>query len=459
MHRLDDAAAQFREALRGNSEMVEAHINLGSILQKEGRLQEAMSHYRQAQRIKPDSAEALTNLGSALQKEGRTEEAKEHYLAALRLNPGLLETRTNLGTAWHEQGRYEEALTAYDEVLRLQADFGPARWSRALVWLVQGDFERGWPDYEWRWTQFDGPLRAFPQPRWNGADLGGQPILIHAEQGLGDTLQFIRYVPMVHERGGKVIVECQPALAQLVATVSGVETVVSHGSAWPAFAVHAPLLSLPRIFQTSLSTIPAVVPYVHVTAELVAQWQSRLAEVAPPAVHGGRCLRIGIAWQGNPKYVSDRKRSIPLSQFEPLSNVPGVTLISLQRGAGTEQLQSVAGRWRVIDMENSLGNDPESLLNLAAIIKNLDLVITCDTAIAHLAGALAAPVWVALPHIPDWRWLLQREDSPWYPSMRLFRQSCQGRWDDVFTRMESELQAKSSSLGHSGESDEVVRER
>ncbi len=264
-------------------------------------------------------------------------------------------------------------------------------------------------------TQTDYPQRIFPQPRWDGSDLAGRAILLYAEQGLGDTLQFIRYAPLVRERGGKVIVECQPQLAELLRGAAGVDQVIAQGSALPAFAVQVPLLSLPAIFHTTLQNIPAAVPYLRLDAELVQRWGRELPR------RGG--LQIGIAWQGNPRHLLDQRRSIALSQFAPLAKVEGVQLVSLQHGPGAEQIRAVADKFHVTDLASKLGNAARTMLDIAAVIKNLDLVITCDTAIAHLAGALGVQVWVALPLAPDWRWLLQREDSPWYPTMRLFRQT------------------------------------
>jgi hypothetical protein len=328
------------------------------------------------------------------------------------------------------------------------------------LWLLRGDFAQGWSEYEWRWLQPNTPPRSLPQPLWDGSPLDGKIILLHAEQGLGDTLHFIRYAPLVQQRGGKVIVECQSALRPLLTGFPGVSSLVDRGATLPAFEVQAPLLSLPRILNTRLNAIPNEVPYLHADSKLVSRWRRELRKD-----EGGRMtddvggyasssfrlhpssFRIGIAWQGSPTYRYDRQRSIPLSQFAPLSQIAGVRLISLQKGPGAEQLQ-------MMKEEEGQGNEKSTMdtvssfvldetvgafVDTGAIMEQLDLVICSDSAVAHLAGALGVPVWLALPLVPDWRWLLDREDSPWYPSMRLFRQTRCDQWDDVFERVTAEL--------------------
>ena len=382
-NKLQTAASHHREALRLDPDFAEAHLNLGSVLQKQDQLDAAIGHYRQALQIRPGFAEAHINWGSALQKQDFPAEAIAHYEHALRIMPDSAEAHTNLGGALMDEGKLEEALAHYERAIQINPNFPQARWSRALLWLLQGAYERGWPEYEWRLTQFDHPPRTFSQPRWDGSELDGRTILLHAEQGLGDTLQFIRYVPLVRKCGGKVVVECQPPLVDLVRSVEGIDQVIAHGSPLPAFAVQAPLLSLPGIFHTQLGTIPAAVPYLKVDAELMEHWGQEVSH--------SDGLHIGIAWQGNPRHPHDRKRSIPLVQFAPLAAVNGVHLVSLQHGPGNDQLSALNGQFGVREI------DCRTLLNLAAVMKNLDLVISCDTAVAHLAGALGVPTWLALP--------------------------------------------------------------
>jgi hypothetical protein len=298
-----------------------------------------------------------------------------------------------------------------------------------------GHFEQGWPSYEWRWKckEFGSmpPLRA---PLWDGSPLDGRTILIHAEQGLGDTLQFIRYVPLVQQRGGRVIMMCQPPLMRLLAHCPGIERLIPHGETPPEIDLHVPLLSLPKLLGTTVESVPADGPYLDADSDLVEIWRHRLA--AYPG------FKIGIAWQGNPKFRLDRIRSIPLAQFAPLADVPGVHLLSLQKGAGGEQLAAPERRFPVTDLGCQLDETTGAFMDTAAVMKNLDLVITSDTSIAHLAGALGVPVWVALNDVPDWRWLLNRDDSPWYPPMRLFRQRRTGHWEDVFDRIAEALRER-----------------
>jgi len=451
MGKVDEAAIHYHEALRLRPSYAEAHNNLGNVLQQQGKLEDATARHREALRLNPNYAEAYNNLGVVLQRLGKLEEATAQCQHALRLRPDHAAAHNNLGMALRLQGKLDEAVTHFQQALRLQPNFPDPHFNLALVWLVRGDFARGWPECEWRWTQPGFTRCAFPQPLWDGSDLGGQTILLYAEQGLGDTLHFIRYASLVRQRGGKVIVECQPVLLPLLAGVSGIDRLAAHGSALPEFDVQAPLLSLPRIFQTVLDTIPATVPYLHAMDKLVSHWrrESRKSEVGSPKSeevqltsdirHPTSDFLVGIAWQGNPGFLHDRLRSIPLAHFARLARVEGIQLISLQKGPGTDQLRAMADQCPVHDLGDGLDEGSGAFMDTAAVMKNLDLVISSDTVVPHLAGALGVPVWVALALAPDWRWLLQRADCPWYPTMRLFRQSRPGDWDEVFERIAKEL--------------------
>jgi Flp pilus assembly protein TadD len=429
--KLDDAVVHHRQAVQLNQHYATAHYNLGSVLERQSKLDEAIACYRQALHLQPNLAEAWNNLGIALERQDKLDDAVASFQEALRLRPGYAEAYNNLGKGYYARGRVAEALAQFEQALRVKPDYADAHANRALLWLLQGDFEQGWQEYEWRWAQPGALRRGFRQPLWDGAALEGRTILLHSEQGLGDTVQFIRYVSLVKERGGKVIVQCQAPLVCLLSGLKGIDQIVAMEQQIPDFDVHVPLLSLPGIFRTTLACIPAPVPYLHADQALVDRWRATFPK--RPA------FRVGIAWQGNPSFRSDRQRSIPLMQFQQLATVPDVELVSLQKGPGTDQLRGLQGKFSVTDLQNVLGGDNESFANIAAIMMHLDLVISCDTAIAHLAGALGVNVWVALPLLPDWRWLLQREDSPWYPTMRLFRQTRYGQWGDVFDRMAEEL--------------------
>jgi hypothetical protein len=329
-------------------------------------------------------------------------------------------------------GQPEGAVACYSRALELKPDYDEARRNRSLVRLLLADYDRGWADYELRWGAAGLPVRAVNRPLWDGGPLNGRTILLHAEQGLGDTIQFARYVPLVKAKGGTVVLACQKPLLRLLAALPGVDRLVPQADTLPNFDIHAPLLSLPCILgTTSTDTIPASVPYLRAEAALVTRWREKLA-----AIPGHK---VGIAWQGSKSFKADQLRSVPLERFAPLAEVPGVTLISLQKGHGSEQLAQVS--FPVTELP---GLDEESgpFMDTAAVMTCLDLVISTDTAIPHLAGALNVPCWMATPFSPDWRWLLDREDSPWYPSLRLFRKPTLRDWEPVFRRIAAELRAR-----------------
>jgi hypothetical protein len=296
-----------------------------------------------------------------------------------------------------------------------------------MLLLLTGDFEPGWREYEWRWKTTRFPPRNFRQPVWCGEPLEGRAILLHTEQGLGDALQFIRYAPLVKRFGGTVFVECEKPLWKLLSRCPGIEQLIVAGEEVPPFDVYAPLLSLPGILKTTMASIPANVPYVFADNALITLWRDRLG--------GGRLFRIGINWHGRTGRGYWRERDIPIECFAALSRVPNVQLVSLQRGEGEHEL--ARSGIPIIDLSDEVDTVHGAFMDTAAIMTNLDLVITSDTSIPHLAGALGVPVWLALPFVPDWRWLLDRSDSPWYPTMRLFRQGRAGDWSDVFSQIET----------------------
>jgi Tfp pilus assembly protein PilF len=426
--KFDEAATSYRQACRLKPSDPEVHNNLGIALAKQDQLDEAAACFRQAAVLKPGYPDAHNNLGSILDKQDKFDEAEVSYRQALGLKPDYPEAHNNLGLVLWKQGKFDEAMASYEQALHHQPDCPEAHWNRALVWLTRGHLEQGWPGYQWRWKIKDfGPLPPFQAPLWDGSPLDGRTILVHAEQGLGDTLQFLRYLPLVHQRGGRVIFLCQPPLTRLLRRTPGIERLLAHGDPVPAFDVHVPLLSLPGLFGTTLESVPADVPYLEAEPQLVEAWRHRLGSYPG--------FKVGIAWQGNPKFRLDRFRSIPLAQFAPLADVPGVHLLSLQKGIGREQLAAPERHFPVTDLGGQLDEATGAFLDTAAVMKNLDLVITSDTSMAHLAGALGLPVWVALHDVPDWRWLLDREDCPWYSTMRLFRQTRPRQWEDVFHRM------------------------
>ena len=422
-----DAVAHCQHALQLAPGDAGAHNNLGNAFKGLGKLDLAASSYREAVRLKPDYHEAYNSLGLTLMEQGKTEEALAQCQKAVRLKPDFVQAHNIVGLQYQELGKVEEALVSFEQALRLQPDNPNTHWNRASALLLLGRFEQGWPETEWRYKKENVARRPFPQPVWDGSALGGRKILLCAEQGLGDTIQFVRYASLAKERGGFVIVECPESMLQLLASCPGVDQVVVFGSSLPAFDCFAPLPSVPGIVGTTLQTIPADVPYLFADPQLTKHWRQKLSSP--------RGFKIGIFWQGNPLNNRDRQRSIPLSRFAPLAQMDSVRLFSLQTDKGIEQLADGANKLPITD----LGSKFATLMDTAAVVTNLDLVVTIDTAIAHLAGALGAPVWVLLPFAPDWRWLLEREDSPWYPGMRLFRQKRRGDWDEVFERITEEV--------------------
>lgn len=420
-----EAEEVYRQALKVQPDVAEIHSNLGVALAAQDRLPEAEAAYREALRRRPKSAAAHNNLGNTLRMLGNIEEAEEHLLEAIRLKSDYAEAFNNLGVVHVQAARTTEALKNYDEALRLKPDYAEAHLNRSLAWLLQGDFERGWEEYEWRWRGRQLKARFTQYPLWKGETLTGKTILLHAEQGLGDAIQFVRYASILKERGARVVVECPESLVDLFRSCDGVDHVVQRGHTAPVVDFQIPFINVPGVLKTTMATIPSRVPYLHPDSSRVARWARELAGL-------GR-IRVGIVWQGNPQHKGDRFRSVPLAMFAPLAAVPDVILCSIQKNHGREQLEKVSFRLE------DFGEEVKSLADTAALMANLDLIISVDTAVVHLAGALARPVWVALPFAPDWRWLRDIEHSPWYPTLRHFRKRDRGDWSEVFSRLEKAL--------------------
>jgi tetratricopeptide (TPR) repeat protein len=434
---LEDAITYFHRALELDPNLVEAHSRLGNALQEQGKLDDAIDCYCRALQCNPGYAEAHSNLGNILESLGKHEDAIHCFQQAVQLKPDLAEAHNSLGTALFTDGRLEEAGACYHAALAIRPSYAEANYNLAMLLLQQGDFEHGWSQYEWRQKCHEFKAGAVKGQAWDGREMSGA-VLLHMEQGIGDTLQFIRYAPLVNQRVGHVVLRCLNRLVPLLSRCRGIDQFVPP-DAKPECDAEAHLMSLPRLFSTNLKTVPNDVPYLFADPELVKQWQARL-----PAGQ----FNIGIAWQGDPGFKLDTNRSIPLAEFAPLARLPGVKLTSLQKGFGTEQLDDVRGRFDVLQlpgMDESAG----AFMDTAAIMMNLDLVITSDTAIAHLAGGLGVPVWVALSFVPEWRWLLNRTDSPWYPTMRLFRQTAPRNWASAFEQLKLALNDKFADGIHS----------
>jgi Flp pilus assembly protein TadD len=443
--RLGEAVACYQEAIRARPELVEAYYNLGNVLRLAGRHDEAVACYAQALRLRPAFAEGHNNLAIVLRKLGRFAEAAASLRQALELRPAYTAALVNLGLTLADTGRLAEALAHDDEAIRLDPENADAHHNRALAWLLLGDWGRGWREYQWRWRCDEfAPIRM-PGPAWDGSDPAGRTILLWTEQGAGDTLQLVRYARPVKQRGATVVLAAPERLHAILGGADGVDRIVAREPA-PAggFDAHCPLLTLPALFGTTTETVPGRVPYLHAERRRVAIWREALRPVEG--------VRVGIAWRGSPGMLPyDLRRSIPLERFAPLARVEGVRLVSLQAGPGSEQVAAVRGRFPVLDLAKEFDEAGGAFVDTAAVMANLDLVVTCDTAIAHLAGALGVATWVALPAVPDWRWLLDRDDSPWYPTARLFRQAVPGRWEDVFERMATALREGGWRGGGRGE--------
>lgn len=428
----DAAAGAYREGLRLRPDSADALNGLGLALISQRRADEAAVFLRHAIRLRPEMTGAYNNLGLALAELGKYEEAEAIYEEALRLDPNYSEAHVNLGNAFKEEARLTESLACYDIALWLKPQSATARWNRSLALLQSGDFDRGWLEYASRHLRKGAAqARTFQVPGWDGSALDGRRVLVYSEQGLGDVVQFVRYAGLLKEAGACVLFEAPSPLACLLSSCPLIDRLIIEGESLPQFDIHVSIMDLPRLFHTRLQSVPTGIPYIFAEPGRVNRYRERLK-----AVEG---LKVGIAWQGNPHHQWDRHRSVPLTFFEPLAAVKGVQLVSAQRGPGVEQIDGLGSRFPLIQLLERSLPDEEGVADTAAIVANMDLVVTVDTAVAHIAGAMGKPVWVVLSTMVDWRWLLDREDSPWYPSMRLFRQERRGDWPPVFARVAAEL--------------------
>ena len=429
-----DAALEFmRRSLALNPNNPAFHINYAIILQERQRYEEALAHCRRAIALHPDYAEAHANLGAVLASSGNYEQSVEHLNRALALDGRNVKARYNLAAALAKLGKNAEAFAEYERTLAIDPNYAKAQFGLGMLRLLHGDFARGWEGYESRWQTADPsiPRREFTQPLWDGSDLSGRTILLYSEQGYGDAIQFVRYLPMVLARGGRVVLESLAGLAPLFRQLPGVEQVITWGEELPAFDVRCPLLTLPKVFTTRLDSIPAEVPYLVVPQDRLELWRRRLADDAKP--------KVGLVWSGNPRHMNDRERSIPANLLAPLGQFQEISFYSLQKWEGSAP--PAVGAAPGLPLRD-LTADLRDFADTAALIENLDLVISVDTAVAHLAGALARPVWLLVPSVPDWRWLLDRADSPWYPTMRIFRQKQRRDWPGVVAHVTAALRQR-----------------
>ena len=435
-HRNPEAEAHLRTAFALNPEQVETLLAWCQFRAAEGDTGGAWQWLRWALARDPDHAEAVNMHGILLHKEDRFSEAVEFFERAEAL--GSRAAASNRGNSLLDMGCMEEALQAHDRAVERDPTHPGAQYNLALTRLRLGDWERGWPGYEarWRFREVHRSPRVFSQPRWQGEPLDGRRILLHAEQGLGDTIQFCRYTTLVAARGGVAILQVQEPVERLVASLPAVRAGLAEttrlGESLPEFDLECPLLSLPAVFGTTVETVPWPGAYLGADPELAREKRCSTPHVRPDTGHP---LRVGVCWAGNPRYKADHKRSIELRTLLPPLRVPGITWISLQKGPAAEQLAALPGDVFVWDGSSS----DRDLADTAAMIATLDLVVTSDTCIAHLAGAMGKPVWILLPHLADWRWMQETETTPWYPTARLLRQREPGDWAGVVDRVVGEF--------------------
>ncbi len=437
LRRHQEALASYDAALTLRPDLADAHYNRGSVLYELRQLDEAVASYDQAIKFCPSHVGAHFNRGNAMHLLQRFEEALDSYDRALAVQPARAEVVNNRGLTLHEMNRHDEALLDYERAAALRPDFADAHYNGASCRLALGDYYHGWQEHEWRWETMalKHAKRSFQQPLWLGAErIEGKTLLLHYEQGLGDTIQFCRYVPLVSERGARVVLQAQKPLLELMRSLRGNITVASRDDPLPDIDLHCPLLSLPLAFATQVETIPSSMPYLSAKPAKVRFWQERLGTQSKP--------RIGIAWAGNPRKELpganhiDGQRSLPFAQLAPLLSLNGCQFYSLQKGHdAVQQMRTHPLHQAMTDWTDELYDFADT----AAFIKNLDLVISVDTSVAHLAGALGKPVWLLNRYNTCWRWLLDREDSPWYPTLRQFRQDASREWGPVIRRVAGAL--------------------
>ena len=436
LKRFEEALASYDRALSIRPNDEEVLFNRGNTLKELNWLDAALASYDRALSLRPDFTRVLINRGNVLYDLALFDKALASYDRALTVRPDDAEVLFNRGTVLRELNQFEEALASYERALALRPNFIEVHWNAATLRLLTGDFARGWAGYEWRRKEGFrlAPKRDFPQPLWLGANLiEGKTILLHSEQGLGDTIQFCRYASLVAARGARVILEVEEPLQELLSSLAGATNVIAKGDALPEFDLQCPLLSLPLAFGTQLQTIPATTPYLSGPVTKTSIWRDRMGQ--------GERHRIGLVWAGNPTTglpatPIDRQRSIEFDRLSPLFEVTNCDFYSLQMGnAAVQQLRNSPFRQRVVDWTDELHDFSDT----AALVENLDLVITVDTSVAHLAGALGKPFWLLNRYNTCWRWLIDREDSPWYPTARLFRQDDSRDWTDVIARVQAAL--------------------
>ncbi len=431
-------AAQAHQMYRQIVDQLPHHANawcyLGIALHDMKRYGEAVEAYEKAINLNPSFPIAYNNMGNSLRYDYRPEEAEQAFQKALAYDPNYLSAHKNRGTLHAWLGNYDLALESYSRAQKLAPDEAETHRNLGVIYLLKGDFERGWEEYRWRWKCVEAAQHHYQQPKWTGQPLAGKTILLYSEQGLGDAIHFIRFAAVLQKQGATAVVHGPPALLALLNKSPGIHTYIPNSLPVDRpFDYHCSLLDVADTLHIDDSNIPMAGGYVKPAENLVAYWQ-RWLHGLPPAK-----LRVGLVWQGNRDHMADKFRSYPLGTYDGLSRIDQVQFISLQQGFGTEQISRWNGLRPLMELPQGTDSSSGAFMDTAAIVTQLDLVITSDTSMAHLAGSLGRPAWVLLNKMPDWRWLLDREDSPWYSSLRLFRQSTQGDWASVAKQVESRL--------------------
>lgn len=468
-----EALYAYKKTIQHKKDHYRAYVQISKVMMDVKQTKDAIEPLKQSLILEPNNPDARLLLAKAYNELNRFDDALKVIHEGLALEPGHINMTFELGNIYNIINRLDEslaiyqdldrqlpnnpsilyniaftykklgdlptALPYYNKVLELNPQHSEALFSRGLAYLVIGDFERGWQGYEWRYNRpSQGSLRDYTQPRWDGSDLNGKTILIHAEQGLGDTFQFIRYAKLVKEKNGTVIVAVQKPLVTLMKRCAGIDTIIALEDTPPHFDVQASLLSLPYLLKTRLDNVPNEIPYLHPDEKLVAEWKQKLAT--------DKNFKIGVCWQGNDNYATPMLRttvaqkSVHPRELEPICSIPGVSVYSLQKITGTDQLKEIPNTMHIKTFDGDFDQSNGRFMDTAAVIKNLDLVITVDTSISHLASGLGTPTWIMLPNPSDWRWMINRTDSPWYPNItRLFKQPTPGDWKSMIKEVATEL--------------------
>ncbi|MDP3889316.1 MAG: tetratricopeptide repeat protein [bacterium] len=449
----EKSLAYYQKALQIAPNNVNAYYWYGKALKALNLCEAAREQFNIVRTINPQNTSNLLELGNTLNILNKNDDAISTYMEILALNPNNYIALYNIGYTLKKQGHFKEAGDIFEKIIAVKPGYAAAHFSLALALLTMGEFERGWQEYEWRWKNYNEVPKQFTDPVWDGCDPKGKTIFVYAEQGLSDTLQFIRYAKLLKERGATIIFETQKPLVPLLLLCPYLDKVVTQQDPTVKFDFHIALMSLPLIFNTTVETIPAEIPYLYASEQLVDQWKEKLAH----DTH----FKIGICWHGNVHYklpalkTAMEEKSITLESFAPLANIKGVSLYSLQKNDDTQEIEAIHDSFTVHTFAHDFDETHGRFMDTAALIKNLDLVITIDTAIAHLAGGLGVPTWLLLPEPADWRWLL-RTDTPWYPNMRLFRQPERGNWHHVIQKVVDALSTQLHTINENNES--LVRE-